>query len=68
MPHFKVKCYSGAIWDQNEPSDIEALDEKEAAESVCGEPLVERGKPGQLRAEVWAPISPSSKKFFYGPA
>ncbi len=65
MPRFKVRCYERAIWDGIEPRDIEAQDEQEAAEIVCGTPLIEGGKPGQLRAEVWPPFSPSAKKLFY---
>ena len=65
MPRFKVRCYEGTIWDKIEPRDIEARDEQEAAESVCGEPLLDAGKPGQLRAEVWPPASPRKNKLFY---
>ena len=65
MPRFKVICYESAIGDGIEPRDIEARDEQEAAESVCGEPLLEKGKPGQLRAEVWPQSSPGEKKIFY---
>ena len=65
MPRFKVRCYESAIWDGIEPHDIEAQDEQEAAEKVCGGQLVERGKPGQLRAEVWPLSSPSAKRIFY---
>ncbi len=65
MPRFKVRCYESGKWDKIEPRDIEAEDEQEAAESVCGGPLIVVGKLGQLRAEVWAPSSPGAKKFFY---
>ena len=65
MPRFKVRCYERAIWDKIEPRDIEAQDEQEAAESVCGEPLLERGVAGRLRAEVWPLSSPGAKKLFY---
>lgn len=65
MPYFKVRCFEGAIWDKKEPSDIEAQDEKEAAERVCGRPLSEGGKPGQLRAQVSLVSKPSEKKMFY---
>ena len=65
MPRFKVRCYESAIWDKIEPRDIEAQDEQEAAESVCDEPLLERGVAGRLRAEVWPLSSPSAKKLFY---
>ena len=68
MPHFKVKCYEAAKWDEIEPRDIKAQDEREAAERVCGRPLIEGGKPGQLRAQVWPASKPSAKKMFYFPA
>ncbi len=68
MPHFKVRCYESAIWDEIEPRDIKAQDEREAAERVCGRPLIEGGKLGQLRAEVWLPSKPWTKKQFYVPA
>ncbi|GLQ06057.1 hypothetical protein GCM10007924_12780 [Sneathiella chinensis] len=67
MPCYKVKCYEGGLWDKAAPRNIEALNEQKAAESICGggEPLVEGGKIGQLRAEVWLPASPNKKKYFY---
>ncbi len=65
MPRFKVICYEGGIWDNIERRGIEARDEREAAESVCGGPLVEAGKLGQLRAEVWPVSLPRKKKLFY---
>ena len=65
MPRFKVMCFERAVWDEKEPRDIEAQDEREAAESVCGGPLSVRGKAGQLRAQVWPASKPSSKKMFY---
>ena len=68
MQSFKVICYDAAKWDGIGPRDIEAQDEREAAESVCGGPLIEAGKPGQLRAEVWPASKPKEKKLFYVPA
>lgn len=70
MPRFKVRCYESGIWDEAEPRDIEARDEREAAENVCGrgDRLIEGGKPGQLRAQVWLPSSPGKKTHFYVPA
>ena len=65
MPRFKVICYEGGIWDNIGPRDIEAQDEREAAEIVCDGPLVEAGKPGQLRAEVWPVWRTRKKKLFY---
>ncbi len=68
MQSFKVRCYKAAKWDGIEPHDIEAQDEREAAEIVCGGPLIGRGKPGQLRAQVWPRSKPSKRKMFYVPA
>ncbi len=68
MQSFKVRCYEAGKWDEIEPRDIKAQDEREAAERVCGRPLMEWGKPGQLRAEVWLPSKPRAKKRFYFPA
>ena len=68
MQSFKVRCYEAAKWDWIEPRDIEAQDEREAAEIVCGGPLIEAGKPGQLRAQVWPASKPSARKMFYVPA
>ena len=68
MPLFKVKCFEAAILDGN-ARDIEARDEQEAAELVCGEPLIEgEGQPGRLRAQVRPASKPSAIKLFYIPA
>ena len=68
MPRFKVRCYESGKWDEAEPRDIEAQDEQEAAEAVCGGSLVEGVvKLGELRAEVWLPSSPAKKKRFSVP-
>lgn len=68
MQSFRVRCYEAGKWDKIEPRDIEAQDEREAAERVCGRPLVEGGKPGQLRAQVWSASKPSARKMLYIPA
>ena len=66
MQRFKVRRYEMGKWDGVEPRDIEAENEKEAAEAVCGESLTEEGaKLGLLCAEVWLPSSPGKKKQFY---
>lgn len=65
MRPFKVKCYDRSIWDEKEPRDIEAESALQAAELICGGPLVEGvGNLGSLRAEVWEPASPSAKILF----
>jgi hypothetical protein len=68
MTEFKVKCYDAGIWDKNEPQEVEANDPKEAAETVCGGPLLDAGKPGQLRAQVSLTSTPSEKTLFYMPS
>ena len=67
MRIFTVMCFEAGQWDQKEPRDIEARDEQEAAERVCGGPLVAAGKPGQLRAQVSPSSKPGVKKMFYVP-
>ena len=68
MPVFRVRCYNSGIWDERQPREIEAPNELEAAQSVCGQQLVRLGKLGQLRAEVWPWRSPAAKSPFYVPA
>ncbi len=68
MKSFKVICYEAGKWDGIGSRDIEAQDEREAAESVCGGPLIEAGEPGQLRAEVWPASTHGARKMFYVPA
>ena len=65
MPLFMVRCYEGGKSDKKEARKIEAKDEREAAESVCGGALSERGKPGQLRAVVSPLAKPGDKTVFY---
>ncbi len=66
MPRFKVRCFDRGQWDENEPRNIDARNEQEAAEIVCGVGhLVEAVKLGQLRAEVWPVSLPRNKKHFY---
>ncbi len=65
MPRYKVRCYESGKWDEIEPRDIEAQNEREAAESVCGGPLLEAGKLGQLRAVVSPLAKPGHKTAFY---
>jgi hypothetical protein len=46
--------YNHGMWDRQEPRLVEARDEKEAAEKVCGGPLTPGyDSPGNLRAKVW---------------
>jgi hypothetical protein len=66
MPTYTVQCFKGGIWDDQEPRDIDADDARLAAEAVCGGPLREDGKPGELRAQVWPTGKPAQKHMFYG--
>ena len=63
MPFFMVKCYVGAKSDEN-PRKVEANNKLEAAEDVCGGPLVEGAKPGNLRAIVWPLDKPGDTTSF----
>ena len=63
MPIYRVKCYKAGEWDKKDDIEIEADNELEAAEKVCGEPLLEgSSKPGLYRVEVWKAGNPLSGK------
>ncbi len=64
MPIFMVRCYVGGKPDEYKFRTIEAKDVLEAAEKVCGGPLIEGAKPGNLRAVVWLLDKPSEKTAF----
>jgi hypothetical protein len=64
VPSFNVWCFKAGEAD-GDPRKIEAEDEQAAAEQVCGGPLVEAGKPAQLRAQVSPVSEPGEKKMFY---
>ncbi len=52
MPFFIVRCYTGGKSDEDSRK-VEAHDKLQAAEDVCGGPLIEGpAKPGNLRATV----------------
>jgi hypothetical protein len=66
MPRFKVMVFRCGEWDKEDPRDVDAANETEAAEKVCGpEPLGETGHHGKLRAELWRHHQPTNKKYFY---
>lgn len=68
MPAFRVICYRAGKWDEQDPHDIEAENEKDAAEKACGATLIEdASKPGRYRAKVWPVASPSKIKHFSEP-
>ncbi len=52
MPFFMVRCYTGGKLDED-PRMVEAHNKLQAAEDVCGGPLIEGPtNPGNLRATV----------------
>ena len=64
MPIYRVRCFDGHKWDEGE-GGVQAQNEKEAAERVCGVPLVTSGTPVRLRAQVSASDKPGAKSLFY---
>lgn len=68
MPKFRVVCYEAGEWDVAKARIVEVQEEQEAAEHVCGRPLVARGNIGQLRAQVSPVSKPAAKTLFYEPA
>lgn len=65
MPTFRVVCFDINASKSAEHRDVEAQDEREAAERVCGGSLVDAGKPGQLRAQIAPTANPAARKMFY---
>ena len=68
MQEFRVVCYKEGEWDNANARVVEAQDEQEAAERVCGRPVIARGKIGQLRAQVSPASKPAARTMFYEPA
>jgi hypothetical protein len=64
---YRVVCFREGAWDGKEAVEREATSEMDAAEAICGTPLVEAGKPSQLRAQVTPMAAPAEKKLFYTP-
>jgi hypothetical protein len=64
MSKFHVRCYENGIWNHEEPKIVEATSTKQAAERVCGGPLISSGL-GKLRAEAWPAGRPQEKATFY---
>ena len=65
MPSFRVLRFDLNAKMSAEHRNVEAQDEREAAERVCGAPLIDVGKPGQLRAQVNLEGKPSNRTMFY---
>ncbi|MGI9506251.1 MAG: hypothetical protein ACR2RE_24690 [Geminicoccaceae bacterium] len=65
MQRFMVNCFNHGQWDQEKPRVVEASDEREAAQQVCGGNLSEADALGQLRATVASVETPSKKVAFY---
>ena len=66
MPLYRVRRFDGHKWDEGERR-IKADNEKDAAEGICGVPLVDKGDPIQLRAQVSPVEMRSVKRMFYEP-
>lgn len=64
MPYFYVMCFEGGIWDKRDAQRVRARSGQEAAERVCGEPLVECNVLGQLRTQATAVARPNRKTTF----
>jgi len=63
MPFFIVTCYTGGKSDESRK--VEAHDKQQAAEDVCGGPLIEgAAKPGNLRATVRSLDNPNDVATF----
>jgi hypothetical protein len=62
VPRFMVELYNDSKRDKAAPQEAEAEDWQTAAEKVCGEPLVEGAKLGEMRAKVWAVGKPPVRK------
>ena len=66
MPMYRVVCYHGAAeWDGDK--FVEADSAGDAARKVCGEGLITRGEPGDLRAQVAEVSNPSIIVVFFNP-
>jgi hypothetical protein len=67
MPRFTVLYFeTGAAGKCVAHRDVEAQDEREAAERIFGGPLEEiQGKPGDLRAQVAPVDKPNARRLFY---
>jgi hypothetical protein len=67
MPQFIVKRYNGGDKPETEYLRVDAEDELAAATKACGgELLMEKGKPGDLRAVV-KPFPKGRQKAFHRP-
>jgi hypothetical protein len=65
MERFKVQRFDGSARLVGGPSEVTAASELQAAEAICGGPLIPGGKPALLQAEVWPVSKPGSKSAFY---
>lgn len=65
MPIYYVNRYENGVWDGHASTRVEAENELQAAQEVCGEQLTERGGGVGIRATVSSPDAPNNKKPFY---
>jgi len=52
MTTFQVQCWPNGKWDGKDYQRVEAQTAQEAAEKLCGGPLIERGSNYKIRARV----------------
>ena len=63
MPKYRVMCYYQGVWDGQEARVVEAKTERDAAEQIVGEGLVEGvDRQSNIYVKVW-PHLPSTKWF-----
>lgn len=67
MAHYKVKLFDIGRWNGEEPLSVEADSAEAAAERVTGVPLLSRGTPARLRAQVWRNDAPEERTMLYSP-
>jgi hypothetical protein len=51
-----------AIWDRQEPQEMQGSSAKEAVEKACDGHLIAAGTQGKLRAEVWPDLESSKER------
>jgi len=68
MAQYGVKIFKDGRWDGQDDRRIEAKSHLDAVEKVLGPgDLMDRGKPGQLRAQVRLINKPDAVRMFYSP-
>lgn len=66
MVRWKVRTYQAGVWDEKPPRVIDAETSEQAAELVCGVPMIAGPGPyGTYRAAVWRPEDITDVRYFY---